>query len=139
MPDILEQLGVNVPPPPVGGLGAQPGKPPMAEMSAPADLGGIRSLADTLIVGALELLTQALSLEGSASDRGDTIIRAIGSLRKIVPPEKVKEAQANIAQFLGGIAQGAQQGMPPVGGPAGAPGAPPAGMPPGAPPGIPEV
>lgn len=135
MPDILEQLGVNVPPPPVGGLGAQPGKPPMAEMSAPPDLGGIRSLADTLIVGALELLTQALSLEGSASDRGDTIIRAIGSLRKIVPPEKVKEAQANIAQFLGGIAQG----MPPVGGPAGTPGAPPAGMPPGASSGIPGV
>ena len=119
MPDILEQLGVTLPPPPTGGLAAQQTKPPMAEMTTPADLGGVKSLSDTLIVGALELLTQALSLEGSASDRGDTLVRVIGSLRKIVPPEKVKEAQANIAQLLGGIGQAAPAApVPPVGMPA---------------------
>jgi len=99
---ILDQLGVNLPPPPVGGIGGQAVKPPMAEMSKPAELGGIEALADTMVTGALMLLTQAVSLYGT-SEKGDGVIRAISTLKKVIPTEKMKEAESNIMALLSSI------------------------------------
>jgi len=112
---ILDQLGVNLPPPPAGGIADHMAQPPMAEMGKPTELGGVEALADTMIVGALMLLTQAFPMYGSASEKGDSIIKAISSLKKIVPPERVKEAEANITSLLSGM------GKPPMGVPGPAP------------------
>jgi hypothetical protein len=132
---ILDQLGVNLPPPPVGGIGGQAAKPPMAEMSQPADLGGIESLADTMVTGALMLLTQALPFYGT-SEKGDGVIRAISTLKKVVPAEKMKEAEGNIMSLLSSVGRPGATAAP-----APAPGMPAGGAPtppmPGATPEIP--
>ncbi len=143
MPDILEQLGVNLPPPPVGGLGAQPEKPPIAETTRPTELAGVEALADTMVAGALMLLTQAFPLYGSASEKGDGIIKAINTLKKVVPPEKVKEIEGAVTSVIAGMGRGAPPTPPPemmgmMGDLPGGAGAPPAGVPTaGAPPTVP--
>jgi len=105
---ILEQLGINIPPPvpPATGIGAQPTVTPMAEAQKAPDLSGIETFADTMVAGAYMLLTSALSYYGSTSEKGDAIIKAINAIKKGFPMEELKEAENNVKSLFSGAITG---------------------------------
>jgi hypothetical protein len=64
-------------PPPGGGAGgATPASPNMGHLAA----------ANALVTNALKFLEKALPLAGATSDLGQSLMKAIQSLSKIVPP-----------------------------------------------------
>lgn len=138
MPDtsVLEQLGVKLPPPPVGGMDTNQSTPeasatplntqPVVEATSPIAMAGVKDMIDTLLGGAVLVIEQAAVHYGLTTEDGKKLMKAIDYIMSVIPETKVKEAEAQ----LGGLIKGGAMGMLQTGLPTQQPaGVPPAGMP----------
>lgn len=142
MPDILEQIGVKLPPPPTAGLdtstqppdtgmteipGATPKEAsPVVEASSPMSMSALKDITDTLLAGCVLVIEQAITQYGVTTEEGKHLLKAIDHLMAVVPESKIKEAATQITSVMqpskGASVPPPTGGVPPAGG-----GLPPAG------------
>jgi len=128
MPSVLEQLGMNpagvsIEGNPLAGGATPPaempqqgvGAVPQTEAAQPAVMEGAKKLADTIVAGTIKGLEMAISIYGVGSEEGKALLKALNSLYKVIPEDKVDEILGGATAMPTGMPQAPQPPQMPTG------------------------